>query len=31
MRSFVRWNRAVADWLGGLATAERGLSRCSPS
>jgi len=27
MRSFVRWNRAVADWLGGrLGPAERGLA-----
>jgi LuxR family maltose regulon positive regulatory protein len=27
MRSFVRWNQAVADWLGGrLGSAERGLA-----
>ena len=27
MHSFVRWNRAVADWLGGrLGSAERGLA-----
>src|SRR5260370_39564229 len=27
MRSFVRWNRAVTDWLGGrLGPAERGLA-----
>jgi LuxR family maltose regulon positive regulatory protein len=27
MRSFVRWNRALADWLGGrLGSAERGLA-----
>src|SRR6202040_774691 len=27
MRSFVRWNRAVTDWLGGrLEPAERGLA-----
>jgi ATP/maltotriose-dependent transcriptional regulator MalT len=28
LRSFVRWNQAVADWLGGrLGPAERGLAR----
>jgi LuxR family maltose regulon positive regulatory protein len=28
MRSFVRWNRAVTDWLGGrLGSAERGLAK----
>jgi LuxR family maltose regulon positive regulatory protein len=28
MRTFVRWNQAVADWLGGrLALAERGLAQ----
>src|SRR5213079_692234 len=27
MRSFVRWNQAVTDWLGGrLGSAERGLA-----